>query len=465
MNEKRLWIGIIAGGSLAAIGCGFLVHMEYGNIDTAKQAVANLRGEISASRKLLTGTTELEREVIVLRETEETIKEILPDEQDVNNLVRDLSRFKEDSGVQITGLKKKPPEIGKKDSADFDKVAYQLTFEAEAFQLMDFMDRVETHSRFMRIPNVKLTAATRKQNTEYKIPAHKVQMDVETYVYQPQSGPQPVKIEGYDRKRELLLGEINRRRQALMIDDYEYRGPQGRRDPWVDPRVPADGPDSGLPVEEQIRIVQDMVERTAAAIETWEAVKSAGNVIVEITKRAELEQQLSSLEEDLRRELDREGIRFVQSKRRLQLEVVEPLEALKDEITESEGGHGPSRDALRELYVAMWNHVSMGEYQLAIDAFSTVEDRLGLAEVGDIRQPLINKLRKLNSTAHIAADFSKIDMEIRGVAVMEGVPPVALINGKTLGEGDLLGDELVIRSIRPGAIEFIFRGLILERRF
>jgi hypothetical protein len=147
------------------------------------------------------------------------------------------------------------------------------------------------------------------------------------------------------------------------------------------------------------------------------------------------------------------------------LEVVEPLEALKDEITESEGGHGPSRDALRELYVAMWNHVSMGEYQLAIDAFSTIEDRLGLAEVGDIRQPLINKLRKLNSTAHIAADFSKIDMEIRGVAVMEGVPPVALINGKTLGEGDLLGDELVIRSIRPGAIEFIFRGLILERRF
>lgn len=465
MNEKRLWIGIIAGGSLAAIGCGFLVHMEYGNIDTAKEAVANLSGEIAVSRKLLTGTTELEREVIVLRETEEAIKEILPDEQDVNNLVRDLSRFKEDSGVQITGLKKKPPEIGKKDSVDFDKVAYQLTFEAEAFQLMDFMNRIETHSRFMRIPNVKLTAATRKQNTEYKIPAHKVQMDVETYVYQPENGPVPVKIEGYDRKRELLLGEINRRRRALMIDDFEYRGPQGRRDPWVDPRVPVDDPDSSLPVEEQIRIVQDLVERTAVALATWEDVKTAPNVIVEITKRAELEQQLTSIEEDLRRELDREGIRFVQSKRQLQLEVVEPIEVLRDQIAESEGGRGPSRDALRELYATMLNHLNMGEFDLAIAAFGTVEDRLGLAEGDAMRQPLINKLRKLHSTARIAADFEKIDMEIRGVAVMEGVPPVALINGVTLGEGDLLGNELVVRSIRPGAIEFIFRGLILERRF
>ena len=465
MNEKRLWIGIIAGGTLAAAGCGFLVHMEYGNIEKAKEAVANLRGEISASRKLLTGTTELEREVIVLRETEETIKEILPDEQDVNNLVRDLSQFKEDSGVQITGLKKKPPEVGKKDNADFDKVAYQLTFEAEAFQLMDFMDRVETHSRFMRIPNVKLTAAARKQNTEFMVPTHKVQMDVETYVYRPQTGPTPVKIESYDRKRELLLGEINRRRQALMIDEYDYRGPQGRRDPWVDPRVPVDGPDSGLPVEEQIRIVQDLVERTALALATWEEVKGADNVIVEITKRAELEQLLTAIEEDLRRELDREGIRFVQSKRRLQLEVVEPLEGLRDEIAVSEGGRGPSRDSLRELFATMLSHLNNGEYELAIAAFGTVEDRLGLAEVDPLRQPLVTKLRKLHSTARIAADFQKIEMEIRGVAVMEGVPPVALINGETLGEGDLLGNELVIRSIRPGAIEFMFRGLILERRF
>ena len=465
MNEKRMWISILAGGCLAAAGCGCLIPTEYGNIDTAKETVANLRGQIAASRKLLTGTPELEREVIVLRETESAIKEILPDEQDVNNLVRDLSRFKEQSGVQITGLKKKPPEAGKKDNADFDKVAYQLSCEAEAFQMLDFMDRIETHSRFMRIPSFKLSAAARKTGNDFRVPLHKVQMDVETYVYSPQVGPEPVKIDCYDRKRELLLGEISRRRQALTIAEYDYRGPQGRRDPWVDPRVPADDAGSSLSVEEQIRIVQDLVQRTEVAIQTWDEVKTAKNVIAEITKRAELEQQLASIEEDLRRELDREGIRFVQSKRGLQVVVVKRLEVLRGETAAREGGRGSMGDALRELFATMLNHIDAGEYQLAIAAFGTIEDRLGLAEGDPLRQPIINRLRKLHSTAKIAADFQKIEMRINGVAVQEGVPPLALINGKTLGEGDLLGNELVVRAIRPGAIEFMFRGLILERRF
>lgn len=465
MNDKRKWMTIAAVTCLAAAGGTFLIRREYQNIDDAREAVTNLRTQIGSARKLLTGTPELEREVIVLRETEERIKQILPDEQDVNNLVRDLSRFKEQSGVQITGLKKKPPESGKKDNEDFDKVAYQLTCEAEAFQLLDFTDRIETHKRFMRIPSFKLSAAARKTSDDLKISPHKIQMDVETYVYRPRGGPAPVKIDGYDRKRELLLGEISRRRQALTIAEYDYQGPQGRRDPWVDPRVPADDIGSSLTVEEQIRIVQDLVNRTQLAVTTWQEVKSADNVIEEITKRAELEQILASIEQDLRRELDREGIRFVQSKRRLQVEVVEPIEALRAQISESEGGRGPSRDTLRELLATMINHVDAGEYDLAIAAFGTVEERLGLAEGDPNRQPIINRLRKVHATALIAADFVKIEMNITGLAVMEGVPPVALINGKTLSEGDLLGNELVIRAIRPGAIEFLFRGLILERRF
>jgi hypothetical protein len=42
---------------------------------------------------------------------------------------------------------------------------------------------------------------------------------------------------------------------------------------------------------------------------------------------------------------------------------------------------------------------------------------------------------------------------------------VALINGRALGEGDSVNDNLVIRGIRPGEIEFIYKGVILVRRF
>src|SRR5688500_18062602 len=142
MSQKRWWIGILGGGTLLGCGVAALIYTEYGNIAAAREAVATLHTSIAQARKLLTGAGALEREVIVLRETEEVIQEILPDEQDVNNFVRNLSDFEKDTGVQITGLKKKGLEAAnKKEKMDFDKVGYGLTFEADAFQLLAFIDK------------------------------------------------------------------------------------------------------------------------------------------------------------------------------------------------------------------------------------------------------------------------------------------------------------------------------------
>ena len=106
-KEQRFWVGLTGGGAAVALLLGYLIHSEYGKIDLARAEVATLRGNIDASRKLLTGTAQLEREVIVLRETEEAIKELLPDEQAINDFVKDLQRFEQDSKVRITGVKPK----------------------------------------------------------------------------------------------------------------------------------------------------------------------------------------------------------------------------------------------------------------------------------------------------------------------------------------------------------------------
>ena len=143
MSEKKTWIGVIAGGCLLGAGAGALIWFQYQSIAEARTEVAQLRANIGTARELLKGTTELEREVIVLRETEEAIKEILPGEQDVNNFVRTLRRFEEDSEIRITGLKKKPLEVAGREKKEFDKVAYQLTFETDAFQLLSFLNELE----------------------------------------------------------------------------------------------------------------------------------------------------------------------------------------------------------------------------------------------------------------------------------------------------------------------------------
>lgn len=466
MSEKRVYAWLCALGITAAGGMGALVYMEYGAIDDSRANVASLKESIESSRKILTGTGALEREVIVLRETDEVIKEILPDEQDVNNLVRDLSHFKDEAGVQITGLKKKAPDAARKEKNDFDKVGYQLNLEADAFQLLSFLDKIESHSRFMRVPEFKLNAAARKQVMDTGVPRHRVSIDVETYVYRPQNGPPPVKLDGYARKRELLLGEINRRRQALQVASYIYRGQRGRRDPWVDPRVPAHSEqESALSVDEQIRIVDDLVVRTQLALSLWDEEKAAGTLIAQMTVHAQLEEALAKLEEDVRRTVDEKQILFVQSERRLHNEVVTPLNSLRTAMSENQVNEGPSKESLRELVSSMQVNLQNGEYKVAQIAFDTVESRLSLAEADPLRQPLVAELRRLDAEAKDLGDFVKIKLDIGGVAVGEGMVPAVIINNNTLGEGDLLEKELVIHSIKPGVIEFLFRGMILERRF
>ena len=237
-NLRKMWIAVIGGGALCAAGLGALLWWQHGQIEQARNQVSTLRGGIESSRKLIETTGALEREVIVLRELTEVMKGILPDNDDVNNLVRTLQRFSDESGVRIAGLKKKAELSNKKDKSDFDKVAYTLSLEGDAFQFLDFLDLLEGHSRFMRVPSFRITAAARTELEKEGVPSHKVSIDVETYVYEPKKDQKAIKIDGYDRKRDLLLGEIDRRKGSLQVSTYAYRGARGRRDPWIDPRVP-----------------------------------------------------------------------------------------------------------------------------------------------------------------------------------------------------------------------------------
>jgi Tfp pilus assembly protein PilO len=236
VNDKKLTLGLVGGSLAAAAGLGWLIYNEYGSIERARENITQLRTSIDQSRTLLAGTPQLEKDVIVLRETETTIKEILPDDKDLYNLHRDLQRFCDDSEVRITSIKKKDQATsGKKGATEtFDKVTYELTLEGDAFQILSFLDRVEGHQRFLRVPTINLTASSEKAIEVDGRASHKVKLEVDTFVYKPSGGPEPIKIEAYERKRELLLGEIARRRDGIAVESFPYRGQRGRRDPWID---------------------------------------------------------------------------------------------------------------------------------------------------------------------------------------------------------------------------------------
>ena len=90
---------------------------------------------------------------------------------------------------------------------DFDKVAYTLTLEGDTFQFLDLLNSVETHSRFIAVPNFKLSSASRSSIEDRGFARHKLQVDLETYKFEPRTLVKQVGIEGYDRKRDLLPTE------------------------------------------------------------------------------------------------------------------------------------------------------------------------------------------------------------------------------------------------------------------
>jgi hypothetical protein len=330
---------------------------------------------------------------------------------------------------------------------------------------MDFLDLCESHSRFMRVPNFRIAAAQRGQMEKEGVPAHKVQVDVETFVYEPKKDGKPVKVDGYERKRDLLLGEINRRRQALSFAPYSYRGARGRRDPWIDPRVPVVGDgSSALTVQAQMDIVQGLYERAQALLAKNEELKKAENVIVEMMTRSEMEESLAKLEEDVRRVEAEKSIRYVPSQRRLHAEVVDVISALRTTLAKAEAGRGPSEKTLLEIEKAMLSHEEHSEYKLMLEAYAVIENQLTLAETDPLRKPLVERVKELASEARTVLDFEKVELKIGGFSLVDDKASV-LINGKSLGVGDMLNNELIIRAIRREEIEFIFRGVIFARHF
>jgi len=464
MSPKKFWISLAATSIVIGGGAGFMIYTQADKNEAARAHVETIKGQIVKARKTIENTASLEREVIVLREMSEVIKQILPDSEDVNNLIHTLQEYSRESEVKVTSYKRKPDRA--RNAADFDKVSYTFTIEGDTFQFLTLLDKVETHGRFMSVPSFRMTAATRKSIEEEGIARHKISLEIETYKFEPPGQSKQVKIEAYDRKRDLLAGEINRRQQALTLRKYNYRGPRGRRDPWIDPRVPASVQDaSSLGVQEQMDLVEELRQRMDGALEQWAEVDEAKNVLAAMVSRRDLEETLGLLEEDLRRlEADR-VISYIPAQKRLKNDVYDPLEELRVKLTESQGVLGPNKEMLTQVADSMARHIEDGEFDLALDTFDTVRDGLDLVQGDPIREELVLVVRQHADDARTLRDFEKIELDIQGTAIIEGGPPAVVVNGRSLSIGDIVADELEILGIRPNEIDFYFRGVILTRLF
>jgi hypothetical protein len=454
---------------MAALGLGALIFVQRRSIGANREEISTVRAQIEEDRNLLKKTPDLVKRVIIQRETDATIREILSAEEDLNEFVRTLHKFAEESGVTISTYKEQKvtrSAKAKKNEKDFEKVGYTLSLDADVFQLLAFFDLIESHRRLMSITSFKLQAARRQAYDQADgAPRHRVTVDIETYVYAPKDRAQEAKIDGYERKRDLLVSEIAQRSSLLRVPNYDFRGPTGRRDPFVDPRVPVT--QNGAPVltiEQQLSIVDRLVVLADEAQAAWERTAATDNLIAEMKARAELEDKLALLEEEVRKVQADGQLIFIPAQRRFDIDVVAVLEGLHAKMTSSEEGRGPSIAALQEANETILRHLRAMEYELALDAFQAMEPKLVAAQKDPVKLPLVQAMQELAHKAQTVLEFEAIPLVISGVALYEDRRPVALINGDAIGEGELVGEDLLVRNISKDRIEFAYHGLVLARR-
>jgi hypothetical protein len=464
-EHKKKWLGVTGGGIALACTLGYLIYNQIEDINVARAEIDGLNRSIETARNTIEGTAALEREVIVLRELAEVFGTILPNSSNVNKLIGTINGFANEASVEVTAYKTKLDQARRGRAADFDRVAYTFNIEGDAFQFLALLDLLETHRRFIAIPSFKISAATRRQVEEEGFAQHKVKLDIETYKYDPGAQATPVRIEGYDRKRDLLAGEITRRRQGLALTKFKYRGARGRRDPWIDPRVPAFDTMSALSVQQQMDLVEELQGRMKEAASHWDLVSGAENVLAALVERRELEKKLAYIEEDLRRLESDRSITYVPAQKRLKNEVYDTLDRLRRQLSDGQAIIGPAKEMLVEVRDAMRRHLELGEYALALDTYRTVKDDLPAVAGDPIRVELASQIRRLAEDASTLQDFDEIEVAVGGVAIMEGAIPAALINGRAMTLGDMVTDELEVFAIFANEIEFIFRGVILSRVF
>ena len=449
----------IAGGVVLTGFFGGGIYFEMEHINKIETEVEGVRGQITSAQTLVKGTPDLVEKVVIQRETDALVAEILPNEEDINNFVRTLRTFEEGSGVRITAVKKK--SLSTREKKDFDRVVYQLTFEGDAFELLSFMHQVESDERFMSVPAFKLSSSRVEGGGADRV-SHKVTLDVETYVYEPKDGPAAIKIDGYDRRVDQLATEIDRRKSEILIPRYEYLGRRSRCDPFLDPRTPAEeliGP--LMTVEDQMDAVAFLVRRATELRDLWADYSKLDDFQARITASSTFEEMMFTLEEDIRMVKVEGSLKHMPAERRFRAEVIPVMDELRLAMGESQYGEGPSKKLLQEASLVISDHLAVGEFEQALAAFLPLESGLDRAAEDEERVALVTSLRDLELRARTAMDFDDLGLDLGGVIVGEN--SVALVNGKSVSEGEMVGPELFVRSIGPDQVEFIFRGILLAR--
>lgn len=470
-SEKKMlvWIGAVSALLTAAGGYG--IYYTLGRVESENSAIAGLREKISAAKAKIKQIPGDEKDVIILRENVEEYARILPDEREITEYARTLARYCRDAGMLISTL---APDRSASSGprAAFQPTRYRLRTQGSIWQLMQLMHLLENHPRYMQLKSLAVKAG-KKDGSAVDV-VHDVDLTVETYSYnKAPAGKEGVKIPNYTAKRADLEEAIHNARSRFEEKTYNFKGPNGRRDLLVDPRLPSTGVDGKgrLPRKRQQEIFDACRQLLAEILEINQMVDGSGKgPKVNIIRRFELTKELNdriTLLKTKVEQIEKEGLlSYAPLHSQLVKQVKEPLEGIVEK-----NRPGPkkeefiSAEALDKVRVSIEEALEAGDMELAIERFRLVQSRLGPENYGGpAREEIVAAVKGLNRKAQVALEFSRKKIKVTGRIIQPENLSLVIVNGKSFYEGDPIEEDLFVKKITRDTVEFFYKGVVLRKK-
>jgi Tfp pilus assembly protein PilO len=472
LSEKQLLIVTVAITVLLTGGLGFLIWSDLQKVEEEEKKIADLRTQIEAAQAEIDQIESREYRVIANREISEKEVAFLPSQTEIENFWDVLERFAEESGVRISGISSKgQSRRSKKVKSTIQSVPQIMSLTATTEEFLHFLNLLENYDRLISVVEYRLSRGGRTDE-DGKI-RHSVEMSMTTFTYSKNVANTIVSITNYDKKREHpdVKGWLGR----IKIEEretYTLRTSVGRRDPFVNVRRKRDDVagvgEQDLPAQEALlETVVEEVRSLQEGIEIETHLRKIGDLFRLTQQMKENREAFARLKRRID-EIRRDGLVTAKSLlNRFKAEVIEPFSRLEEDIDNGvESSPALTQAQVKEYFDRVTKFFEEREWKKVQDevrAFAALS-RDGKHVTDDARVLALEVLAFEHRTK-VIQEFEKRDIKISTILFSPNGMSVAIVNGKTLGEGDALDAEgqVLVQAIGENYVVFETEGVEIKK--
>lgn len=197
MSERQMTIALLIGmGVILVIGAGLLYYLRFQEMAALEEELAVVQKELDEAQRKSKDIPKLEAQVKSMTEKIDLIRGQIPvfSPKEENDAFADLvDALRKKARVNLLDVRYSAMRSGQP-GADMPPTIFRSRYEVKVtggfFQLLSFMNLLETERRFLVVDNIKLLAgsATDKPGVA---PVRELQMNLSTFMQRPSKVPEP----------------------------------------------------------------------------------------------------------------------------------------------------------------------------------------------------------------------------------------------------------------------------------